>query len=191
VRKALTAAVALATVVYPFAVYWSLGRIGPAWIAFALVALALLRAWATRQAFWLAAAAGAAVLGAASLLVNAWLPLNGNAWLPLKLYPVLVNAVLLAVFATSLRHPPSAIERLARLAEPDLPPAGVAYTRRVTQVWCGFFGLNGTLALLTAVAASDETWALYNGLVAYLLMAALFGAEWLVRQRVKAGAAHG
>ncbi|MGJ4749149.1 hypothetical protein ACQV5M_22485, partial [Leptospira sp. SA-E8] len=108
---------------------------------------------------------------------------------PLKLYPVLVNAVLLAVFAWSLRHPPAVIERLARLAEPALPPSGVAYTRGLTRVWCGFFIVNGLLALVTALwprqAGGDEIWALYNGLIAYLLMGLLFAGEWLLRPHLR------
>jgi uncharacterized membrane protein len=175
--------VAVATVAYPFAIHAGLGRLEPRWMALALVGLAMARAWATRQAFWMAAAAGAALLGLASLL--------GNAWLPLKLYPVLVNAVLLAIFATSLARPPSAIERIARLSHPDLPPAGVAYTRSVTKAWCAFFVVNGAIALATALWASTSVWALYNGLISYLLMGGLFCAEWLVRRRVQAGAAHG
>ena len=66
---------------------------------------------------------------------------------------VLRALVMLAVFAVSLRFPPSAVERIARLSDPDLPPQGVAYTRRVTQVWCGFFVFNGAAALATAGAA--------------------------------------
>ena len=97
--------------------------------------------------------------------------------------------MLLAVFAISLRYPPSAIERLARLQEPDLPESGVRYTRRVTQVWCGFFIVNGSIALATVLWASDAAWALYNGLIAYLLMGLLFAAEWLVRRRVRAAQA--
>ena len=54
------------------------------------------------------------------------------------------------------------------MQEPDLDARGQAYTRRVTQVWCGFFVLNGSLALATALWASEEIWALYNGLIAYL-----------------------
>jgi uncharacterized membrane protein len=79
---------------------------------------------------------------------------------------------------------------LARLREPDLPPHAVVYVRRVTQVWCGFFLLNGSVALATALWASERVWALYNGLIAYLLIGTLFAVEWLVRQRVKARA-HG
>lgn len=168
---------------YPLVVYWAMGRFEPRWLALLLFALGLLRAVATRQAMWLVAAAGAALL---ALLATVF-----NEALPLKLYPALINAVMLAVFATSLVFPPSAIERIARIAEPDLPPAGVAYTRRVTQVWCGFFVFNGALALVTALWMSDRAWALYNGLIAYGLIGLLFGGEWLVRQRVKAGQRHG
>jgi len=108
-----------------------------------------------------------------------------NALLPLKLYPVLVNAAFLAAFGWSLTTPRSMVERLARLTEPDLPPSGVAYTRTVTKVWCGFFIVNGAIALATALWASEATWSLYNGVIAYVLMGILFGGEYLVRLRVK------
>ncbi|MEO7917609.1 MAG: hypothetical protein ABIR16_08190 [Dokdonella sp.] len=180
-RKPALLIVAALSVVYPLLVYFGMGRVAPGWLALLLVVLAGLRAWATRQTIWLVAAGGGLLLAAAAAL--------GNSVLPLKFYPVLVNAVLLAVFAISLRHPPSAIERLARLQEPDLPEAGVRYTRCVTQVWCGFFIGNGSIALATALWGSDAVWALYNGLIAYLLMGTLFAGEWLVRRRVRAAQA--
>jgi len=179
-RPALLGVLSLA---YPLLVYWGLGRFEPRWMAVPLVGMAVVRAVATRERVWLVTAAGALVLAGTSML--------GNHALPLKLYPVLVNAMLLAVFATSLVYPPSVIERLARLREPELPASGVAYTRRVTQVWCGFFVVNGSIALGTALWASDATWALYNGLIAYGLMGVLFAGEWLVRRRVRASHAHG
>ena len=73
----------------------------------------------------------------------------GNAVLPLKLYPVLVNTAMLSVFGYSLIFPPSMVERLARLREPELPPEAIGYTRRVTQLWSVFFALNGAAALIT------------------------------------------
>lgn len=165
----------LATLLYPLAVWFGLTRFEPRWLALGLLALALLRAFAAREAVWWAAAAGASALVLASLLSN-----HG---LPLKLYPVVVNAALLAVFAASLWRPPTVIERLARLQHPDLPPSGVAYTARVTRVWCGFFILNGGIALWTALAATDAVWALYNGVVAYVLIGALVLGERLLRPR--------
>lgn len=166
------------TLAYPLIVYLGLQRFEPRMLAVVLFLIAAARALATPQPIWLAAAAGIGLLALVATL--------GNAVLPLKLYPVLVNAVLCAVFLVSLWRPPSAIERLARLREPDLPPRAVRYTRRVTWVWAGFFVLNGSIALATALWASDAIWSLYNGLVAYGLIGLVFGIEWLVRQRVRA-----
>jgi len=175
----LLAAVLLAvSVAYPVVVYLALGHVSPRWIALLLVGLALARAWVTRESFWLGAAALAMVLAAASFV--------GGFWGPLKLYPALVNAVMFGLFAMSLWRGPSVVERLARLREPDFPPAAVAYTRRVTQVWCGFFVVNGLVAVATALWASTAVWTLYNGLLSYVAMGALMGGEWLVRQRVRA-----
>lgn len=185
--RPLTLLMGAVTLAYPFLVYFGIAHLEPQWLALGLGALALLRAIVSRTAFWWAAAAGAGTLALAGFA--------GNALMPLKLYPLVVNAAMLVVFATSLVRPPSAIERIARLTEPDLPPEGVAYTRVVTQVWCGFFVVNGGVSLATALWASNEVWALYNGLVSYGLMGLLFAGEWLVRRRVRsrpaAGVAHG
>jgi uncharacterized membrane protein len=82
------------------------------------------------------------------------------------------------------------IERLARLREPELPPEGVAYTRRVTQAWCVFFVFNGTVALATALWASEAAWSLYNGVIAYGLMGLMFGGEFLLRRRMRKAVSH-
>jgi len=92
---------------------------------------------------------------------------------------------MLLLFGLSLVYPPSIIERFARIREPSLPDAVIQYTKRVTQVWCVFFVVNGTIALVTSLYASDEVWTLYNGLIAYILMGVLFAAEYLFRLRFK------
>ncbi len=175
------------TIAYPFVVYGLLTRWGPAAVGGVICALGAARlAWlylangmkaAPEQRRQAAALAGLMVAAGC----GAWLFDRDDA---LLLYPVAVNLVLLMVFAHSLVFPPSLIERIARLREPDLPPAAVRYTRRVTMIWCGFFVVNGSIALYTGYAASRQTWAMYNGLIAYLAMAALFAAEFVVRQLV-------
>ena len=90
---------------------------------------------------------------------------------------------MLAVFGGSLWTTMPIVERLARLREPNLPPSGVRYTRVVTRVWCGFFILNGGIALFTALRGDMRLWTLWNGMIAYILMGALMATEWLVRQR--------
>ena len=173
--RAATALAWLATLLYPLAIWLGLARFEPRWLGVVLLVVALLRAMVSREPVWLAAAFGAIVL-----VALAWL---GNDGLPLKLYPVLVNAALLVVFALSLWKPPTVIERLARLRHPDLPPEGVRWVANVTRVWCLFFVLNGGIALWTALYASDATWALYNGAIAYVLIGAMLGGEWLLRPR--------
>lgn len=173
--RAATALAWLATLLYPLAIWYGLARFEPRWVALFLLLLAALRAMASREPVWLAAAAGAAVLVLAS-----WLSNDG---LPLKLYPALVNAALLCVFALSLRHPPTVIERLARIQHPDLPPEAIPYVAKVTRAWCLFFVANGGIALWTALAASDAAWAIYNGLIAYLLIGAMLLGERLLRPR--------
>jgi uncharacterized membrane protein len=77
------------------------------------------------------------------------------------------------------------VERIARITEPDLAHAAIAYTRTVTKVWCAFFVINGSIALATCVYGDVTVWTIWNGCVSYILMAALMGGEWLVRQSVK------
>jgi uncharacterized membrane protein/peptidoglycan/xylan/chitin deacetylase (PgdA/CDA1 family) len=98
-------------------------------------------------------------------------------------YPSVVNAVLLATFALSLRRGPPLVERLARLVTPDLLPAEVRYCRTVTVVWCAFFALNGSAATALALWAPRSWWAVYCGAVSYLLVGTLFAVEYLIRKR--------
>ncbi len=173
--RVATSLALLATLLYPLAIWLGLAHFEPRWLALLLLAVALLRVLASHEPVWRIAALGALVLVLATWVFN-----DG---LPLKLYPVLVNAVLLGVFSLSLWKPPSAIERLARLRHPDLPPEGVRWTTNVTRVWCVFFALNGAVALWTAMRASDVIWALYNGGIAYGLIGLLLGGEWILRPR--------
>lgn len=171
----VTAALTLA---YPLALWLGTGHFEPRWLAALLLLVVLLRLPALRTnrvARW---AAVAALLMVAIAVAN-------NALLPLKFYPALVNGVMLGVFGMSLMKGMPVIERLARLREPDLPAIAVRYTRRVTQAWCVFFVLNGAAALATTLQASDEVWMLYNGLISYLLMGAMFAGEYLLRLRFK------
>lgn len=175
----------LVLLLYPLLVFYGLAHFGPRLLAGLLLALSLGKLAFNR---WLKLPMGNTswLLLAASLATIITL-VSGSA-LGLKSYPVLVNLVLLSVFGFSLWHPPSVIERFARLQyqlqKRELPSHVPAYTRKVTWVWCGFFTLNAFLALATAFA-SDSLWALYNGLIAYLLMGLLMASEYLVRLRVQ------
>ena len=164
--------------IYPFVIWLGNEQLEPRYLAlfFFLVALSQLFR-VNNDCSWLWWTGGVLFLFALAL----W----ANALLPLKLYPVLVNAGLLGLFAYSLVVPPTIIERIARAQEADLPAAAVLYTRRVTQIWCVFFAVNGAIALVTAVWMPAVIWTLYNGLIAYLLMGLLFAGEYFARSRFK------
>jgi uncharacterized membrane protein len=172
-------AVAL-TVAYPAVIFFGRGHVPPPVLAVALAAVVLARrrgAFGIRVSPW-------AVAGGMLLAV---LAAGLNDALPLKLYPVLVNASLLAIFLLSFWFPPPIVERIARSQVPELSQAAVAYTGKVTRAWCVFFGSNALLALWTAVWCSDRVWFYYNGIIAYALAGLMFAGEWLVRRYVLRG----
>ena len=178
-------AIAIVALGYPFLVYIGLFYFDARGLALVLIVLAAARlAILGKDARasplrWVLLLSFAAVVLIGVLVVISGSPDH------LRFYPVAINAAMLLLFGVTLLRPPSMIERLARLKEPQLPPGAVRYTRVVTAVWCGFFLLNGGVALATALFADLEVWTLYNGLIAYLLMAALFAGETLVRRRVQ------
>lgn len=157
--QGLNALIGLLTALYPAAVYFGLQYLQPRLIALALAAMLLLRL-ALLRADW---SKPLLLVGLAYAGFAIW----SNQAIALRFYPALVNAAMLTLFAASLFYPPTIVERLARLQQPDLPAQGVVYTRRVTQVWCGFFVVNGGIAAATALWSSFQVWSLYNGLIAY------------------------
>jgi uncharacterized membrane protein len=91
-----------------------------------------------------------------------------------------------AVFTVTLFTDRPMVERLARLKMPDLDDYSIAYTRKLTKVWIGFFAVNAMIATWTALYASMEIWTLYNGFLSYLLIGILFIGEWPVRRILRA-----
>ncbi len=170
--------------VYPFVVFYSLDVIEPRTLGLLLLLMLILRNHYEARRFlrglgWLSHAVLAALV-ALSVGVMAT-----NSELLLRLYPAAINLGMLLLFGLSLLHPPSMVEQFARLHKPQLSAADIVYTRRVTIIWCVFFVANGALAAYTALLGSRELWVLYNGLIAYVLIGALMGGEWLYRRYVR------
>jgi uncharacterized membrane protein len=111
-----------------------------------------------------------------------------DGWIAAKIYPCALSLATAYAFGTTLRSPPSLIERLARIGEPDMPAAGQIYCRVVTMIWTTWLVVNAAIAALLAILASEEAWALWTGLLAYLFMGVLFGGEMLVRPRLRSRA---
>ncbi len=182
-RQLLTALSAIVLLAYPFAVYYGIDKFGLSILGILLAALFTLRIFTasrTKLKEFKQLAIISGLIGITLIVLGVLFRSKG--WL--LFYPVAVNACMLVVFASSLKQPQTIIERLARLQEPELPQSGVQYTRKVTQVWCLFFLINGLIALYTCFLPI-KIWTLYNGLISYLLIGALFAIEWVVRQVIR------
>jgi len=172
---------ALLWLVYPLVILFGLKVAEPRYVALVL-ALALLLRRGREAARLLSSLSRVDLVVLGSLLLLAGVTAVTNSEQLLRLYPAAMNLGMLLLFGMSLIDPPSMVERFARLREPDLPDEAIRYTRCVTQVWCFFFVGNGVIAIYTALYASRDAWALYNGFFAYVLMGGLFGGEWLLRR---------
>jgi len=199
------------TVSYPFLVWFSLDYLQPRYLALALAGLLLLRLLSRNpsekplspegrgfgergltvlqdglglNSTALTGGVWPLVFPACALFLLAIALVNETRWL--LAYPVFVSLLFFVVFSYSLMHPPTIVERLARFEDPDLPPKGVAYTRKVTQVWSGFFLANAAISLATVWYGDRWLWSLYNGCVSYVLMGLLMAGEMTIRRKIKA-----
>jgi len=107
----------------------------------------------------------------------------------LRLYSVVINAVLLAVFGSTLFMKPNIIYRFAVLSDKSIEGSTFAgnveeYGRKVTLVWCLFFIINGGISVFTAFHDDGKLWAIYNGGISYLMMGTIFAVEFIIRKAV-------
>ena len=167
--------VVLVIVAYPLGVYFGLKVMPPSFLGLVLAVLIALRFGIIRPeerrilmpllAGFLAFAITAAIVGSEKVLL---------------FYPVLVNASLFVLFAWTLRSGEPLLLRMVRARGMKMSRYGPAYLYYLTLIWAGFFLLNGAVAAWTTTQ-SLEVWTIYNGLVAYILIGVLIGAEWLFR----------
>jgi uncharacterized membrane protein len=168
----------IASILYPFLVYFGLPHLTPALLVVLAVGIGALQIRRRR---------GGGLMPRWSLLLIACVLLALLAVRPVlaaQAYPPLISLCLAATFAWSLARPPSAIERIARLSHPDMPPTAIAYTRNVTKVWTIFFVANAAIASACALWFTVAIWTLWTGLISYLLIGALFLGELVVRRIV-------
>ena len=165
---------------YPLLVYFALDLASPRAIALAILALYALRlatlAKGRLAAYARIAGPVAVAITAASAISLVWNDPRG-----LLLSPALVNLALLAVFAASLASRETVIESLA-LAHGAVGSEELsAYCQKVTAIWCALFAANAGVSAWLALFGTRASWALYTGLVAYLLMGLLFATEFVYR----------
>ncbi|UPW19341.1 hypothetical protein M0C34_03430 [Agarivorans sp. TSD2052] len=100
-------------------------------------------------------------------------------------YPLLVNLSLFAAFFASLWDKQPIVETFARMGQRHLPLTARPYFIGLTKIWCAFFVVNTLISAWTIFFADLKTWTIYNGLISYLLIAALLSGEWIFRKCTK------
>ena len=97
-----------------------------------------------------------------------------------KFYPPSINFCLFVIFFSSIFQEKTVIQKIALSMEPDAKPWVLNYTRKLTYIWSIFIFLNFLVSVAT-IFMSKEIWALYNGVISYILVGLLFGIEYIIR----------
>jgi uncharacterized membrane protein len=176
-RVALSGFVIALSIAYPLVVFALEARV-PA-IAFALAACGLLLLRAMQSLLPVDRPIRFSMIAAIVLIVGL-AQVDGQ--VAAKAYPVVISGGLAFLFGASLRRPPSLVERMAELGGETPSPAIRLYCRRVTMVWALWLTINTFIAAALAIFGSLEAWALWTGLLSYLVMGLIFAAEFTLRR---------
>jgi uncharacterized membrane protein len=117
------------------------------------------------------------IIGAVSLFLNSALVL--------KLYPALADLAYITIFTTSLFVPPPLARYFIELFDKTIPAKlpqqeFERYCFRATVVWCGFFLIDGIIALGTVFWGTDIIWGIYNSGITYGIMGLIFAGEYII-----------
>lgn len=160
---------------YPIFVFFGLRVLPPGVVGLVLAVLLMIRFGVIRLTERSTALPGFIVL----FLYAAASALLGSTQM-LLYYPVLVNALLLVLFAGSLRSKEPLLIRIVRARGTPVGEHASRYLTRLTAIWAGFFLVNGLVSVWTTTT-SMEIWTIYNGVISYLIIGVLASAEWIYR----------
>ena len=184
-RRVAPVVLAALGLLYPLLVYAALGRVPAGALVLVALVLVVARLGLLGRGGPLAAALAPPL--ALVALGTALLALAGAERAALA-YPVLMSLAMALAFAASLWRGPCLAARFAALAAVPPPPEAGPYLRKVTLAWALVLTVNGLLSAVTVVVGDPALWALYNGLVSYLLLGITAGIEYLIRRRIGAAA---
>lgn len=173
----------LFAVLYPFLMYWGLGHLAPRVLGLIVLVFAVVRIGLVYRLDRESVRKSIPLFAAILISCLTSVLLNNSRFL--LFIPVFISLTFLVAIGQSLIWPPTFIETFARRDFPILPPTAVRYCRKVTLAWCLFLGANALITTGLALAAPHAWWALYCGLISYLLMGLLFGVEFLIRKRIE------
>lgn len=172
--------IAIATVIYPFIVYYSIEHWGPANLAWCLLLLLLARVFVRQDFKQPEQYMQLAIVGSLCVLAAVF-----NSERLLRYYPVAMSVAFAFFFALSLRTEKPLIERFAAMSGRQFDQPQKDYMRSLTLAWAGLLMLNAIVASYTACCASLKIWTLYNGVIAYVIFGVFSIVELVYRHFYK------
>jgi uncharacterized membrane protein len=172
--------------IYPLAVYFGLAYFSPALLGMLLAALLIARLAPELKSASARMGDYHVLLPILLLIAYSVLIACFDSRFLLRGYPVLINLMMFWFFASSLAAEQTLIEKIARAAGQTINSQRKFYMQRLTIVWSVFLACNTLVAAYTAVFSTLAVWAWYNGLVSYLLIAALLLGERIFRSFYRA-----
>ena len=158
---------------YPYLVYLGLEK-GVVWFAPAMISgFYIFQAFTTQNQ-----SVKLKKLGIALVLLSGAVFLQA---LTAKLLPIFIQLTLMHFFGSTLIKGPTLVERFVRLEFPEFPPGIVEYCRQLTVMWTGFFAFNALVCAGLAYWAPASWWAIYNGVMIFVLTGILMVGEYIWR----------
>lgn len=179
-RTALSSLLIALSIAYPLIVFALGAKVPP--IAFALAACCLLTVRAVLRPLPKSRPVRLSMIAAIALIIGL---AHVDSLAAAKAYPVVVSGGLAFFFGASLWRPPSLAEQMAKLGGETISPAIRIYCRRVTAIWAIWLAINTVIAAALAVVGSLAAWALWTGLISYLIMGFIFAGEFLLRRLLR------
>ena len=160
-------------IAYPFIVFYALQQnVAVKFIGFILLAAVAFSFIRNKNKYML-------VLG----LTLCFFVIVSNQEIFLRLYPVLMNSCVCAIFALSLRKTPIITQFAQKMQHKPLDKHQLIYTKQATKAWAIFMLCNTVISLIT-VFLSTEIWTIYNGFISYVLIGIMMLCEYVVRKRI-------
>lgn len=162
---------------YPLLIYLGVNRVGPGIFALVLLVMAAVRYRLSEQKnkkIQLLLLACVGVYSAAVALLDSTQAL--------LFYPTVTNLGAALMFGLSLFERETIIERFAKMAGNEITENAKRYTWKLTLLWVCLLCTNAVFTAYSALFFSFDAWALYNGLLAYLIFGLFGGLEYIYRQ---------
>lgn len=104
----------------------------------------------------------------------------------LKFYPICITLVFLGLFGGSLIKKDPIVVHFATMIQPqinDHPGKDkiIKYCKIVTWVWCLWFVISLGINVYLIIGGTTNQWAVYNGLICYIVQGSIFVGEFIIR----------